>query len=114
MMKIKLMCVLIIVAALGISGATSASELAIYSGPTNPEWISNDTCQANTKTIMDDARMKKLFGAIDSFGNGTEKGPSSPLGKWVKDHTGNGQQDVLITASGTCPSALYPFPNLQP
>ena len=32
----------------------------------------------------------------------------------MKDHTGNGQQDVLITASGTCPSALYPFPNKNP
>ena len=119
-MKIKLMCVLMMVAVLGISGAAFSkatpgkSELAIYSGPTNVGWISEDACQANTKTIMDDARMKKLFGAIDNFGDGTEKGPDSPLGKWVLGHTGNGRQDVLITASGTCPSALYQFPNKDP
>ena len=119
-MKIKLMCVLMMVAVLGISGTASAevtpgkSELAIYSGPTNSGWISNDACQANTKTIMDDARMKKLFGAIDNFGDGTEEGYDSALGKWVKGHTGNGRQDVLITASGTCPSALYQFPNEDP
>lgn len=119
-MKIKLMCILMMVAVLGIAGTASAeatpgkSELAIYSGPTNAGWISNDACQANTKTIMDDARMKKLFGAIDNFGDGTEEGYDSALGKWVKGHTGNGRQDVLITASGTCPSALYQFPNEDP
>ena len=113
-MKIKLIYVLMVVAVLGIAGATSASDLAIYSGPTNAGWISNDTCQANTKTIMNDARMKKLFDAIDNFGDGTEKGYDSPLGKWAKDHTGNGQQDVVITASGTCPSALYELRNKDP
>ena len=113
-MKIKLIYVLMVVAVLGIAGAASASDLAIYSGPTNAGWISNDTCQANTKTIMNDARMKKLFDAIDNFGDGTEKGYDSPLGKWAKDHTGNGQQDVVITASGTCPSALYGLRNKDP
>ena len=68
-MKIKLMYVLMVVAVLGIAGAASASDLAIYSGPTNAGWISNDTCQANTNTIMNDARMKKLFDAIDNFGD---------------------------------------------
>ena len=76
-MKIKLIYVLMVVAVLGIAGAASASDLAIYSGPTNAGWISNDTCQANTKTIMNDARMKKLFDAIDNFGDGTEKGQRS-------------------------------------
>ena len=113
-MKIKLMYVLMVVVVLGIPKAVSASELAIYSGPTNGGWISNDTCQTNTKMIMNDTRMKKLFNAIDNFGDGTEKGYGSPLGKWVKDHTGNGQQDVLILASGTCPSALYELPNKNP
>ena len=114
------MCVLLLVVVLGITGTAFSkatpgkSELAIYSGPTNAGWISDDTCQANTKTIMDDPRMKKLFGAIDNFGDGTEKGYDSVLAKWVKGHTGNGRQDVLITASGTCPSALYQFPNKDP
>ena len=120
MIKTKLICMLLMVAVLGITGTAFSkatpgkSELAIYSGPTNSGWISNDTCQANTKTIMDDVRMKKLFGSIRNFGDGTEKGYDSALGKWVKGHTGNGQQDVLITASGTCPSALYQFPNKNP
>ena len=86
---------LLMVAVLGITGTAFSkatpgkSELAIYSGPTNSGWISNDTCQANTKTIMDDVRMKKLFGSIRNFGDGTEKGYDSELGKWVKGHSGH-------------------------
>ena len=32
----------------------------------------------------------------------------------MQAHTGNGQQDVFIAASGTAPSAIYQFPNVDP
>ena len=120
MVRTKLICAFLLVAVLGVTGTAFSkatpgkSELAVYSGPPNSGWISAAACEANAKTIVDDVRMKKLFGSIRNFGDGTEKGPDSPLGKWVKGHTGNGRQDVLITASGTCPSALYQFPNKNP
>ncbi len=98
----------------GIAALASASDLAIYSGPTNAGWISIDAAKANAETIMNDGRMQGIFDSIRNFGDGEEVGYDSPLGQWVKDHTGNGQQDVIITASGTAPSALYQFPNVDP
>ena len=91
-----------------------ASDLAIYSGPTNPDWISQSASISNTRTIMNDARIQSLFENIDNFGNGEEIGYDSPLGRWLKAHTNNGKQDVFISALGTAPSALYRFPNLDP
>ncbi len=44
--------------------------------------------------------MKRYFGII--------------IAEWCKEHTGNGQQDVILLACGTAPSALYPFPNAKP
>ena len=90
-----------------------ASDLAIYSGPTNPDWISQNAAIANTKVIMNDARIKDIFENIENFGDGDEIGYDSPLGRWIKSHTGNGQQDVFVSASGTAPSALYRFPNID-
>ena len=63
---------------------------------------------------MNDARIQSLFENIDNFGDGEEIGYNSPLGRWLKAHTNNGKQDVFISASGTAPSALYRFPNLDP
>ena len=74
----------------------SASDLAIYSGPTNPGWISQRAAIANTRLIMNDARIKDIFENIDNFGDGDEIGYDSPLGRWLKSHTGNGQQDVEV------------------
>jgi hypothetical protein len=56
------------------------------------------------------AGLESMFKSVSDYGDGDEPG----LGEWAKAHTGNGQKDVLITASGTTPSSLYPFPNLEP
>ena len=105
---------LVLLMTIGMITTGFASDLALYTGPTNPGWISDAAVAANAKVIKEDARIKKLFADIKDFGDGDEVGDNSPLAKWVIAHTGNGQQDVLITASGTCPSALYPFPNKKP
>lgn len=89
----------------------SANNLAFYSGPTNPGWISDKAVQENVKVIKDDPGIKSLFDNIEDFGDGDEVGDASPLAKWTVEHTGNGQQDVIILACGTCPSGLYEFPN---
>jgi hypothetical protein len=99
--------------ALALTSATAA-DLAIYSGPTNPGWISQDAAIANAETIMNDDQMKAIFESIENYGDGDEVGSDSPLGKWMVAHTGNGQQDVFIAASGTAPSAAYQFPNADP
>ncbi|MXV84033.1 hypothetical protein F4X88_13800 [Candidatus Poribacteria bacterium] len=91
-----------------------AADLAIYSGPTNPGWISQDAAIANAEAIMNDDQMKAIFESIENYGDGDEVGSDSPLGKWMQAHTGNGQQDVFIAASGTAPSAIYQFPNVDP
>ncbi len=92
----------------------SANDLAFYSGPTNPDWISGGAVAENVKVISNDAGVKALFNSIEDFGDGDEVGDNSPLAKWCIEHTGNGQQDVIILACGTTPSALYPFPNKKP
>ena len=92
----------------------SANDLAFYSGPTNPGWISDKAVQENVKVIKDDPGVKALFDSIEDFGDGDEVGDDSPLAKWTVEHTDNGQQDVLILACGTCPSGLYEFPNKDP
>ena len=91
-----------------------ANDLAFYSGPTNPGWISDGAVAENVKTIRNDAGVKALFNSIEDFGDGDEEGDGSPLAQWCVEHTGNGQQDVIILACGTSPSALYPFPNKKP
>ena len=100
--------------AIGMVATGFASDLSLYTGPTNPGWISDGAVAANAKVIKEDAKIKQLFADIQDYGDGDEVGDASPLAKWVVAHTGDGQQDVLITASGTCPSALYPFPNKKP
>ena len=92
----------------------SAADLAIYSGPTNPGWISQEAALANAEAIMNDARIQAIFENIDNYGDGDEFGYDSPLGRWMQAHTNNGQQDVFIAASGTAPSAIYQFPNVHP
>ena len=94
--------------------AALASELAIYSGPSNPGWIAQPAVGQVRDVIMNDASMKGIFDSITDFGDGDEVGDDSPLALWTKAHTGNGQQDVIVTASGTTPSALYQFPNADP
>ena len=91
-----------------------AANLAIYSGPTNSSWISQEAAITNAEVIMNDARIKTIFENIENYGDGDEVGYDSPLGKWMQAHTGNGQQDVFIAASGTSPSAIYRYPNLDP
>ena len=91
-----------------------ANDLAFYSGPTNPGWISDAAVAKNVKAIEGDAGVKALFNSIENFGDGEEEGDGSPLAQWCVEHTGNGQQDVIILACGTSPSALYPFPNKKP
>ena len=99
--------------ALALTSA-SAADLAIYSGPTNPGWISQEAAIANAETIMNDDQMKAIFESIENYGDGDEVGYDSALGAWMQAHTGNGQQDVFIAASGTAPSAVYQFPNADP
>ena len=92
----------------------SANDLAFYSGPTNPGWISDGAVRKNVAAIKEDAGVKSLFNKIEDFGDGDEVGDDSPLAKWCVEHTNNGQQDVIILACGTCPSGLYEFPNKDP
>ena len=99
---------------MGIATMGFASDLAFYSGPTNPGWISDGAVAQNVDAIENDGDIKAIFEKIENFGDGDEVGDKSPLALWTVAHTGNGQQDVLITASGTTPSALYPFPNKKP
>lgn len=105
---------LVIAAFLSSMAIVQANDLAFYSGPTNPGWISDGAVSKNVKAIEGDAGVKALFNSIENFGDGDEEGDGSPLAQWCVEHTGNGQQDVIILASGTCPSALYPFPNKEP
>ncbi len=95
-------------------GIVSANDLAFYSGPTNPGWISDKAVRENVQVIKEDPGVKALFDSIEDFGDGDEEGGDSPLALWTIEHTNNGQQDVIILASGTCPSALYEFPNKDP
>ena len=101
-------------ALLSCVATVSANDLAFYSGPTNPGWISDGAVAENVRAIRNDPGVKALFNSIEDFGDGDEEGDNSPLAQWCVDHTGNGQQDVIILASGTSPSALYPFPNKKP
>jgi hypothetical protein len=87
---------------------TLASDLALYTGPTNEGWITIDACRREADDMI--AGLGDIFASISDFGDGEEAG----LGDWCVAHTGNGQVDVIITASGTMPSSLYPFPNLEP
>jgi len=99
---------------LAIAQLVTANDMAHYSGPTNPGWIAGGAVAANVKAIDGFKGVKAMFNKIEDFGDGDEEGEKSPLGDWLKAHTGNGQQDVIITDSGTCPSAMYPFPNKKP
>ncbi|MBT20956.1 hypothetical protein CMK17_13455, partial [Candidatus Poribacteria bacterium] len=87
---------------------------AIYSGPTNPGWISDGAVEEIVKTVTKHAGVKAMFDNIDNYGDGDEVGDKSPLGKWLTSHTNNGQTDVVFTACGTCPSSFYQFPNKDP
>jgi hypothetical protein len=91
-----------------------ASDLALYTGPPNPDWISKDAVTKAADIIMKDAKIKSIFKKIDNFGDGDEVGDDSPLAKWTKAHTGDKQKDVIVLVCGTTPSGLYPFPNKQP
>ncbi len=87
---------------------TIAGDLALYTGPTNPDWISKDACRREADDMI--KGLKGVFKNINDYGDKMEK----DLGEWAKKHTGNKQVDVLILASGTTPSSLYPFPNKEP
>ena len=100
-----------LLALFSFAAIASANDLAFYSGPTNPGWISDKAVQNNVAAIKADAGVKALFDSIEDFGDGDEVGDDSPLAKWTVEHTDNGQQDVIILACGTCPSGLYEFPN---
>merc|ERR1712096_422744 len=58
--------------------------------------------------------IKKLFGNITNFKDKDATGEGSALATWAKTNTGDGKPDVIITACGTMPSSLYPFPNKKP
>lgn len=114
MRKIFLIAILSLsLSLIGLSNAPAA-DLAIYSGPTNPGWISQEAAITNGEAIANDADMKSIFETINVYGDGDEVGYDSALGMWMQEHTGNGQQDVFIAASGTAPSAIYQFPNADP
>lgn len=91
-----------------LSTMAARPDLALYTGPTNPGWISDLACRREADQMI--AGLKDVFANIDDYGDGDEDG----LGEWGKAHTGNGQVDTIILASGTTPSSLYPFPNKEP
>ena len=98
----------------GMFSVSMAGDFAVYSGPTNPGWISDGAVEAIVNVVTKHAGVKAMFDNIDNYGDGDEVGDKSPLANWLKDHTGNGQTDVVFTACGTCPSSFYPFPNKEP
>ena len=101
-------------ASAGMLSVSMAGDFAVYSGPTNPGWISDGAVEAIVNTVTKHAGVKAMFDNIDNYGDGDEVGNKSPLGKWLVSHTNNGQTDVVFTACGTCPSSFYPFPNKEP
>jgi len=98
-------CILLM---LCLTFSVMASDLALYTGPTNPDWISAASCRREADDII--KGVKSVFSSISDFGDKKE----ADLGAWAKAHTGDGKVDVLITACGTMPNSLYPFPNKQP
>ena len=82
---------LAIFALMSSMAVVQANDLAFYSGPTNPGWISDGAVAENVKTIRNDAGVKALFNNIEDFGDGDEEGDGSPLAQWCVEHTGNGQ-----------------------
>ena len=106
--------VLALFACAGMLSVSIAGDFAVYSGPTNPGWISDGAVEAIANTVTKHAGVKAMFDNIDNYGDGDEVGNKSPLGKWLVSHTNNGQTDVVFTACGTCPSSFYPFPNKEP
>ena len=106
--------VLALFASAGMLSVSMAGDFAVYSGPTNPGWISDGAVEAIANTVTKHAGVKAMFDNIDNYGDGDEVGNKSPLGKWLVSHTNNGQTDVVFTACGTCPSSFYPFPNKEP
>jgi hypothetical protein len=101
-------------ASAGMLSVSMAGDFAVYSGPTNPGWISDGAVEAIVNTVTKHAGVKAMFDNIDNYGDGDEVGNKSPLAKWLVSHTNNGQTDVVFTACGTCPSSFYPFPNKEP
>ena len=106
--------VLALLACAGMLSVSMAGDFAVYSGPTNPGWISDGAVEAIANTVTKHAGVKAMFDNIDNYGDGDEVGDKSPLGKWLISHTNNGQTDVVFTACGTCPSSFYQFPNKDP
>ncbi|MFQ6008957.1 MAG: hypothetical protein ACE5K8_08420 [Candidatus Zixiibacteriota bacterium] len=116
MNRVNIQATLILLLLFGLASIAlgGQNDLALYTGPTNPGWISPVAVAEIADLIKNDAGIKRIFKHIDDFGDGDEVGDDSPLAKWTKAHTGNGQQDVIVTVCGTTPSALYPFPNKKP
>lgn len=113
-MKLYIYIGITIFALSSCAAIVSANDLAFYSGPTNPGWISDKAVRENVAVIKEDPGVIAAFNSIEDFGDGDEEGGDSPLAKWTIEHTDNGQQDVIILACGTAPSALYEFPNKDP
>jgi len=105
-MRISLIIFVIVLSFIALSAI--AADLALYTGPTNPDWISNASCRREADDMING--LKGVFKSISDYGDKQEK----DLGEWAKKHTGNKQPDVIILASGTTPSSLYPFPNKEP
>lgn len=103
-MRILIICLLSLI----FSVSVIAADLALYTGPTNPGWISNASCRREADDMI--KGLKGIFASIDDYGDGKEK----DLGEWAKKRTGDKKPDVIILACGTTPSSLYPFPNKQP
>ncbi|MAE32684.1 MAG: hypothetical protein CMO43_14015 [Verrucomicrobiales bacterium] len=95
-----------------VATSAHAVDLAFYAGPPNPGWISEQAVERETNDMVDG--LAGIFDSVTIFGDGDEVGYDSPLGLWTKDHTSNGQKDVLIISCGTMPSGLYQFPNADP
>jgi hypothetical protein len=110
----KFLVILALLASTSMFSISMAGDFAVYSGPTNPGWISDGAVEAIVKAVTKHAGVKAMFDNIDNYGDGDEVGDKSPLGKWLVSHTNNGQTDVVFTACGTCPSSFYPFPNKKP
>ena len=110
----KFLVILALLASTSIFSVSMAGDFAVYSGPTNPGWISDGAVEAIVQAVTKHAGVKAMFDNIDNYGDGDEVGNKSPLGKWLISHTNNGQTDVAFTACGTCPSSFHPFSNKEP
>ena len=66
--------ILALLASTSIFSVSMAGDFAVYSGPTNPGWISDGAVEAIVQAVTKHAGVKAMFDNIDNYGDGDEVG----------------------------------------